>query len=571
MVLLRASFLATLVALATATPTDRQALVVHEHRVRPAQGFVSTGPAPSDEQLTLRIALNPNNIAGLENELYAVSDPSSSRYGQHLTPEEVAEYVKPSSDALSAVTSWLQTNKISASTISPAGDVLQFEIPVSQANSLLDTEFSVFSHQASDETSIRTLQYSLPADVSQHVAYVHPTTSFSNPFAAPKPQALPTKNSKRDIDPTCADITTISCLLAEYGLPTTPATQTNNVLGVSGYQNEFANFNDLKDFLAEFRPDLPATTKFDVQLLDGGSNTQVREFAGTEASLDIEYTVGVATGVPVRFISVGPLNNDVVGGFLDQINALINDTSRPTVLTTSYGFDEEDLTLPVAQGLCNAYAQLGALGTSILFASGDGGVGGNEFECTTFVPTAPSTCPWVTSVGASQTILENFTKNNFSEIGAAFSSGGFSNYFEAPAYQKGDVDAYVANLDGAYSGLFNTTGRGFPDVSAEGVNFEIIAGNSTFLVSGTSASSPVFASVIALLNDERIAAGKRPLGFLNPLLYSPAGRAALNDVTDGKNPGCSTPGFNATAGWDPVTGLGSPNYAKLRTAISLLA
>ncbi|KAJ7454305.1 family S53 protease-like protein [Mycena galericulata] len=571
MVLLRASFLATLVALATATPTDRQALVVHEHRVRPAQGFVSTGPAPSDEQLTLRIALNPNNIAGLENELYAVSDPSSSRYGQHLTPEEVAEYVKPSSDALSAVTSWLQTNKISASTISPAGDVLQFEIPVSQANLLLDTEFSVFSHQASDETSIRTLQYSLPADVSQHVAYVHPTTSFSNPFAAPKPQALPTKNSKRDIDPTCADITTISCLLAEYGLPTTPATQTNNVLGVSGYQNEFANFNDLKDFLAEFRPDLPATTKFDVQLLDGGSNTQVREFAGTEASLDIEYTVGVATGVPVRFISVGPLNNDVVGGFLDQINALINDTSRPTVLTTSYGFDEEDLTLPVAQGLCNAYAQLGALGTSILFASGDGGVGGNEFECTTFVPTAPSTCPWVTSVGASQTILENFTKNNFSEIGAAFSSGGFSNYFEAPAYQKGDVDTYVANLDGAYGGLFNTTGRGFPDVSAEGVNFEIIAENSTFLVSGTSASSPVFASVIALLNDERIAAGKSPLGFLNPLLYSPAGRAALNDITDGKNPGCSTPGFNATAGWDPVTGLGSPNYAKLRTAISLLA
>ncbi|KAJ7830642.1 peptidase S8/S53 domain-containing protein [Mycena olivaceomarginata] len=288
-------------------------------------------------------------------------------------------------------------------------------------------------------------------------------------------------------------------------------------------------------------------------------------------SLDIEYTVGVATGVPVRFISVGPLNNDVVGGFLDQINALINDTSRPTVLTTSYGFDEEDLTLPVAQGLCNAYAQLGALGTSILFASGDGGVGGNEFECTTFVPTAPSTCPWVTSVGASQTILENFTKNNFSEIGAAFSSGGFSNYFEAPAYQKGAVDAYVANLDGTYSGLFNTTGRGFPDVSAEGVNFEIIAGNSTFLVSGTSASSPVFASVIALLNDELIAAGKSPLGFLNPFLYSPAGRAALNEVTVGKNPGCGTPGFNATAGWDPVTGLGSPNYAKLRTAVGLLS
>ncbi|KAJ7781678.1 family S53 protease [Mycena olivaceomarginata] len=473
-----------------------------------------------------------SNIAGLESELYAVSDPSSSRYGQHLTPEDVAEYVKPTSDALSAVTSWLQKNKISATTISPAGD----------ANSLFNSRvLCLHPSRPPDETTIRTLQYSLP------VAYIHPTTTFSRPFAAPKSQPLPS-NSKRDIDPTCADITTISCL------------QTNNVLGVSAYDNEFANFNDLKQFLAD------STLK----LLDGGSNTQITGFAGVEASLDIDYTVGVASGVPVKFISVGPLNNDTVSGFLDQINALISDPSRPTVLTTSYGADEEDMTLPVAQGLCNAYAQLGALGTSILFASGDGGVAGNEFECTTFVPTAPSTCPWVTSIGSSQTILENFTKNNFSEIGAAFSSGGFSNYFEVPAYQKGDVDAYISSLGDTYSGLFNTTGRGFPDVSAEGVNFVVVSGNRTGLVSGTSASSPVFASVIALLNDELIAAGKSPLGFLNPFLYSPAGRAALNDVTDGKNPGCGTSGFNATVGWDPVTGLGSPNYPKLRTAVRTL-
>ncbi|KAJ6548429.1 family S53 protease [Mycena capillaripes] len=551
MVSLRFSFIAALVTLAIATPTDRSALLVHEHRAQPARGFVSTGPAPSDAELTLRIALNPNNIAGLESELYAV-----------------AEYVKPTSDALSAVTSWLQTNKISATTISPAGDVLQFKILVSQANSLFNTEFSVFTHSTTDETTIRTLQYSLPVELSAAVAYIHPTTTFSRPFEAPKSQPLPS-NSKRDIDPTCADITTISCLQVEYGIPKTSATQTNNVLGVSAYDNEFANFNDLKQFLAEYRPDLPATTKFDVELLDGGSNTQITGFAGVEASLDIEYTVGVASGVPVKFISVGPLNNDTVSGFLDQINALISDPSRPTVLTTSYGADEEDMTLPVAQGLCNAYAQLGALGTSILFASGDGGVAGNEFECTTFVPTAPSTCPWVTSIGSSQTILENFTKNNFSEIGAAFSSGGFSNYFEAPSYQKGDVDAYISSLGDTYSGLFNTTGRGFPDVSAEGVNFVVVSGNRTGLVSGTSASSPVFASVIALLNDELIAAGKSPLGFLNPFLYSPVGRAALNDVTDGKNPGCGTSGFNATVGWDPVTGLGSPNYPKLRTAVGL--
>ncbi|KAF7295207.1 Family S53 protease-like protein [Mycena indigotica] len=557
MVLLRLSFAAVLLAVAIATPTERAALIVHEHRAKPAKGFTSVGPAPSNEELTLRIALKPNNIAGLESELYAVSTPGSSRYGQHLTPEQVAEFVKPPADALSAVNAWLNTNKIVAKPISPAGDILEFKVPVSQANSLINAQFTTFTHPDSEEPSIRTLQYSLPADLSPLVSYVHPTTSFSNPFAIPKTKAVPQKN-KRDIDPSCADITTISCVLGEYGIPTTPATQKNNILGVSGYINQFANFLDLKDFLTEFRPDIPPTTKFDVELLDGGSNTQLRSFAGAEASLDIQYTVGLATGVPVRFISVGPLNNDEAGGFLDQINALISDNSRPTVLTTSYGFNEDDLSFPVADGLCNAYMQLGALGTSILFSSGDGGVAGNEFDCTTFVPTAPSGCPWVTSVGSSQTILENFTKNNFSEIAAAFSSGGFSNYFPVPEYQKNDVDTYVASLNGQYSGLFNATGRGFPDVSAEGVNFLIISGNFSGLVSGTSASSPVFASVISLLNDELISAGKSPLGFLNPLLYSPAGRAALNDVKEGKNPGCGTRFWIQRDCW-----LGSSHGARL--------
>ncbi|KAF7329705.1 Family S53 protease-like protein [Mycena kentingensis (nom. inval.)] len=549
-------------------------MLVHEHRARPAQGFVNAGPAPANQQLKLRIALKSNNIAGLESELLAVSDPSSARYGQHLTQQEVAEFVKPTAESLSAVTAWLETNQLSATPVSPAGDIVQVAIPVSKANALLNAQFTSFTHPNINETSFRTLQYSLPADLAPHIAFIHPTTSFTNPFAVPKLTPVPVPSGKRT-DPSCADITTPSCIQDEYGLPTTPATQSekNNILGVAGFLNQYANFNDLKDFLTEFRPDVPNTTKFGVKLLDGGANTQLRSDAGTEASLDIQYTVGLATNVPTTFISVGALVTDQVDGFLDLINALIEDPARPTVLSTSYGFTEDDISLPVAQGLCSAYAQLGAMGTSILFSSGDGGVAGNDFDCTAgdvFSPTGPSGCPWVTSVGGSQTILENFSEDRFDEIVAPFSSGGFSNYFPTPEYQKADVESYIAALNGQYDGLFNKTGRGFPDVSAESVNFEIIAGNFTGLVSGTSASTPVFASVIALLNDELLAAGKPPLGFLNPFLYSAEGRAALNDVTVGKNPGCGTPGFNATAGWDPASGLGTPNYAKLRVAVGLV-
>ena len=78
------------------------------------------------------------------------------------------------------------------------------------------------------------------------------------------------------------------------------------------------------------------------------------------------------------------------------------------------------------------------------------------------------------------------------------------------------------------------TGRGFPDVAAQGEKVQIVVGGQTGSVAGTSCSSPIFASVVSLLNDRLIAAGKPPLGFLNPLLYSPAAVPALNDVTTGK-------------------------------------
>lgn len=137
-------------------------------------------------------------------------------------------------------------------------------------------------------------------------------------------------------------------------------------------------------------------------------------------NLDTQYTVGVAGGVPVTFISVGENNNDDIDGFLDIINFLIAKTTPPQVLSTSYGFDEPDVPASIAKSvaepswksffflisclsqLCNAHMQLGARGVSILFSSGDGGVSGSQSQtCTTFIPTFPSGCPFVTSVWSS--------------------------------------------------------------------------------------------------------------------------------------------------------------------------
>ena len=116
---------------------------------------------------------------------------------------------------------------------------------------------------------------------------------------------------------------------------------------------------------------------------------------------------------------------------------------------------------------------------------------------------------------------------------------------------------------------WDRNGRGIPDVSAVGVDFMVVTNGMTAGVSGTSASTPSVAGMFALLNDARMSAGKRPLGFLNPFIYK--NMAAFNDIKKGVNngggiKGLLLPGFEATTGWDPVTGVGTPNYPKLLAA-----
>ena len=102
-------------------------------------------------------------------------------------------------------------------------------------------------------------------------------------------------------------------------------------------------------FLTDLRPDINPNTVFTLQTLDGGSNSQSQAQAGIEADLDTQYTIGIATGVPVTFISAGENNRDGLGGFLDMINLLLGQSAPPQVLTTSYGQNENTVSSSLAK------------------------------------------------------------------------------------------------------------------------------------------------------------------------------------------------------------------------------
>lgn len=141
----------------------------------------------------------------------------------------------------------------------------------------------------------------------------------------------------------CQEVITPTCILDLYGAPRVPATQRSNNLYVSGFSGQFANREDLKAFLEANRPDERSAT-FRVISVANGTNDQDPADAGVEADLDIQYTVGIATGVPVTFVTTGPTDietdDDFFTALLNGANFLLTQKTVPTVLTTSYGLNE---------------------------------------------------------------------------------------------------------------------------------------------------------------------------------------------------------------------------------------
>lgn len=100
-----------------------------------------------------------------------------------------------------------------------------------------------------------------------------------------------------------------------------------------------------------------------------------------------------------------------------------------------------------------------------------------------------------------------------------------------------------------------------PDVAANGAYLASFTHGKFGPQFGTSLSTPIWASLITMINNERTAQGKGPVGFVNPTLYK--NPHVFHDITSGYAPGCGTDGFAAEPGWDPTTGLGTPNYPEL--------
>ncbi|KAJ7135549.1 family S53 protease-like protein [Mycena epipterygia] len=482
----------SIVAWASAGP-----MIVHESRSAPPLGFVRQGVAPDNTMLTLRVALASSDVAGLEAKLLSLATPGSPEFRQWLSMDEVRQFaslftyyianegmkvksfVQPSPETVAAFSSFASANGLKPTVISPNGDWVSITLPVSQANKLFATQFDVFTPPDKTNAITRTLSVSLPAELVGHVEVIHPTTQFLGPGSRLQSASSESGDDKRS--PASCDssvptgVITPACLQDLYGIPTAPATQKNNVLLVTAYVDQYAQTADLATFLKLLRPDIPSTTTFKVISLNNGTDPQDPDDAGSEANLDIQYTVGIATGVPVEFLSVGlgdaieDLASDFASWWLDTTTFLDGVPNPPSVMTTSYALSEEDFGNSLATKVCNGYMALGARGISVLTSSGDGGVRGGHDNLTVcnitdFIPVFPGTCPFVTAVGSTQGFAPEKATN--------FTGGGFSNFFPARPFQRAAIDGFLKTIPSHFEGTFNKSGRGYPDVAVQGWNFE---------------------------------------------------------------------------------------------------
>lgn len=290
--------------------------------------------------------------------------------------------------------------------------------------------------------------------------------------------------------------------------------------------------------------------------VDGGANTPgTPDGPDGEVMLDIEVAGGVAPGATIA-VYFAP-NTDQ--GFIDAVTSAVHDaTHRPSVVSISWGSSESTWTEQAMNQMEQAFTAAAAMGVTVTVAAGDNGStdGATDgLQHADFPASAPH------ALGCGGTRLEIAGGVTSSETvwndgpGQGAGGGGISDVFAVPDYQHAASIRPSANPGGR-------VGRGVPDICGDAdpdTGYTVRVDGQTIPIGGTSAVAPLWAGLIALLNQGL----GRPVGFFQPFLYSSGGAAALHDVVTGSNGA-----YTAGPGWDACTGLGSPNGAALLKALS---
>ncbi|GEO26411.1 hypothetical protein AAC03nite_21960 [Alicyclobacillus acidoterrestris] len=331
-----------------------------------------------------------------------------------------------------------------------------------------------------------------------------------------------------------------------YNIPSN-LTGSGQSIGILEFSNGYS-INDAKQFWSQHGIQVADVAFVSV---DGTRNDGGRSPDDEEASLDLQWAGAIAPGAKliVYEANAGQTFETFADAVIASLKYVLDDTTHtPSVLSISYGDAESSFDQDALTQIADLIEQLSQKGVTVCISSGDQGAYG--MHDTRGVPErhadAPASVPFAVAVGGTHLNPDGtetaWTYNGPQNGGAT--GGGFSDVFPKPSYQSS----------------FNSTGRGLPDISFNAdpaSGYQIIFQGRNAIVGGTSVSCPVFAGIVALLNERRAQLGKGPIKNLTSLLYTNYHSIPYRDITVGNNSFNGVTGYQAAPGWDACTGFGS--------------
>jgi kumamolisin len=495
-------------------------------------GARKIGPADPNERVEVTVVLRPPTPV---HTVAAKTDPTVlPRARKYATRDEVEAELGASEDVMGRISQFASEWGLEVVDARPEERTVALAGSVAAMSKVFGVKLDLYEHPEGKFRG-RSGPITVPAEIADIVQAV--LGLDDRPQAHPHLRMVEARSHANRVSLTAKEV----AQLYDFPSDVTGAGQCIAIIELGGGYER----SDLKTYFSELGITAPKVRTVSV---DGGRNNPgVDTNSDGEVMLDIEVAGAVAPGAQV-VVYFAP-NTD--RGFLDAVNRAIHDKShRPSVVSISWGGPEADWTQQALDAFNQVFQVAASLGVTVCAAAGDGGSTDGKTDGLQHVD-FPASSPFVLACGGTrlETLQGKISRESvWNDATDSATGGGISDVFDVPVYQHDAKVPKSANPGGRI-------GRGVPDVSGDAdpvTGYKVIVDGQAMVIGGTSAVAPLWAGLVALLN-QKIGAH---VGQLQPLLY--AHPEALRDIVDGGNGA-----YHAGPQWDACTGLGSPNGAAL--------
>jgi uncharacterized repeat protein (TIGR03803 family) len=511
--------------------------VLHDHVPAAAKRLQPIGRLESAAHLDLAIGLPLRNREALTNLLREIYSPASANYHHYLTPEQFAERFGPTEKDYRALMEFAKSNHLTVTGVHPNRALLDVNGAVADIEKAFHLTLRTYRHP----TEARNF-HAPDAEPSLDIAIPVLGISGLDDFNLPRPMNLGWFTNDANATPLATGSGPRGFFIgkdfrAAYapGVSLDGSGQSVGLFELDKYYaDDIAQYESLAGL-----PPVPLTNV----ILNGFNGAPGRN--NVEVALDIDMAIAMAPGLSQVIVYQGSVPNDV-------LNRMATDNLAKQ-LSSSWSFGSQ-----VDNVREQIFLQFATQGQSMFESSGD-------FGAYSGTVATPSDDPNITVVGGTSLTTSGPGGAWLSETAWSGSGGGFSTTYAIPTWQQGTD--FSTNQGSA-------TKRNIPDVAclADGVIWLVANNGEQSAIGGTSASAPLWAGFIALVNQRAAAEGKPNVGFLNPALYAlgqgGSYASAFHDITTGNNTNSTSANkFLAVAGYDLCTGWGTPTGSNLIDAL----